>query len=136
MMAAPGGRVYMLKARNAPGCMSVRGTGPAPYIIAFEKREHAAHVQKFAHDHTKIEICRYFPEKIDRNTIGDVSGRININKKPNINKLGCDILTCDLLEFMSYPREKNLGIILAYEFIREDSESVIFQGEILCSNKV
>lgn len=137
MAAATGAdRVYLLKARGAPGFMSIRGTKyTPPYIVAFEKIEHAVHVQKFAHDFTEVEICRYLPKKIESGIIGDIAGRIRINKKININKLGCDVVPCETLEFMSYPSKKNLGAILAYQLVHETDENAFFQAEILYADK-
>ena len=120
------------------------------YVIGFENREHALLVQRFAHELTKVRLAKHAPidmthviEQVCGIEAGsfDLAGMAHVNADPdahvaicrrqNINKMGCRVEAIAFDEFMSFPYERCLGIAILHDIVREDTEELVFQSEVV-----
>ena len=120
------------------------------YVVAFKYKEHAAMIRSFAHEATKMHLDNVIMRDITTDveavcnvpagTFGlvglppvyaDLDARLCINKRPNINKLGCDIKPITTMEYTSIPFEQNLGVVLAFRITDDSKEQISFECEVI-----
>ena len=123
---------------------------PITYIIAFKYEEHAKMVCSFAHEATKMHLERFVMENITKAVeevcqvpigsfkdaglppvFADLDAHICIEKKPNINKLGCEIAQLKSIEYMAIPFEQSIGVVLARRIVENTKRIIVFESEVI-----
>ena len=91
-----------------------------PYIVAFCDEQQAKFVCSFAHEGTKMHL-----------EMENEDACLNIDKKSNINKLGCEVTPIPSIEFYNIPFEHCMGIVMAKTIIQDTTSMVRFRSEVI-----
>jgi hypothetical protein len=121
-----------------------------PYIIAFKYLEHARMVWSFAHEATKMNLAQVEMENIteqvedmcgvSRGTFeeaglppvyADLDAHLCIDKRPNINKLGCDVASITTIDYLTIPFEQCIGVVMAKRLVHNTKNKITFESEVI-----
>jgi len=121
-----------------------------PYIIAFKYLEHARMVWSFAHEATKMNLAQVEMENITEQVedmcgvsrgmfeeaglppvYADLDAHLCIDKRPNINKLGCDVASITTIDYLTIPFEQCIGVVMAKRLVHNTKNKITFESEVI-----